>query len=303
VLRQIRERVAYIFPVSSPTSSIAPRNAGLGLRASEAGEDESAQVAAALDREQQGKVQTLSADIDSGRLQGKPLAEALVDRAVAYSNLDRAEQAVADLSRAIEVDPQGARAYIVRGEVYSIRGSEQKRALDDFARALQLDPKRDLYMSRGRAYFFEGNYRAAQADFKQAAEQNNNEEQLHALIWLYFATQRLGEDGRAVIAGVRSRANLSQWPGAAVMMLLGNATTEEMLSAAWSFERKTELLQRCEAYFFLGEYRLLSADADAARAAFNESFATGVKYYVEYAFSKLELARMGQSDAGKRAGK
>jgi lipoprotein NlpI len=168
---------------------------------------------------------------------------------------------------------------------------------------LQLDPKRDVYMSRGRAYFFEGNYRAAQADFKRAAEQNNDEEQLHALIWLYFATQRLGEDGRAVIAAVPSRANLSQWPGAAVMMLLGNATTEEMLSAAWSFERKIELLQRCEAYFFLGEYRLLSADADAARAAFNESFATGVKYYVEYAYSRLELARLKESDSGKRVGK
>jgi lipoprotein NlpI len=225
-----------------------------------------------------------------------------VDRAVAYSSLDRADEGLADLGRALEADPNYARAYVVRGEIYSYVG-KQERALADFARALQLDAKSNLFMSRGRAYFYQGDYRAAQADFKRVAEQESKEQQLHALIWLYFATRRLGGDASAEIAGVRSRADLSQWPGPIVMMLLGQATPEEALSGAWSFDHKTELLQRCEAYFFLGEYRLLLADREAARAAFDESFATGVKHYVEYSYSRLELKRLQADVDAKRAKK
>ena len=121
-----------------------------------------------------------------------------------------------------------------------------------------------------------------------------------ALVWLYLATERLGEDGKGLISGICSRAHLSQWPGPAVMLMLGESTPEEVLSAAWSFDRKTELRQRCEAYFFLAEYRLLKGDRAGALAAFKESYATGVRDYVEYAYSRLELARLQDTAAAKR---
>ena len=201
-----------------------------------------------------------------------------------------------DLANAIQADPTLAAAYLTRGEVYTRLGRYDD-ALADFEQVRRLDPdSRGLPRSRGHASFMRGDFRAAQADFRRVAEERGGEEQLHALIWLYLATARLGEDGRATISALPAGADLSQWPGPAVMLLLGEATPEEMLAGAWSFERKTEVLNLCEAYFFLGHYRLLAGDREGARRAFQDAVATGVKYYVEYASAKLELGRLNAAD-------
>jgi len=76
------------------------------------------------------------------------------------------------------------------------------------------------------------------------------------------------------------------------MLLLGEITPDEMLAAAWSFDRKTEVMNLCEAYFFLGHYRLLAGDREGARRAFQSAIATGVKHYLEYASAKIELGRL-----------
>jgi lipoprotein NlpI len=187
--------------------------------------------------------------------------------------------------------------------VYTKRG-EYESALVDFAAAAGLQPGNErLFLSRGHAYFLKGDYRAAQSDFRHVAEKASAEQQLHALIWLYLASQRLGEDGRSIVSAIRSHADLSSWPGPAVMLFLGEATPEAMLARAWSFDSKTGLLQRCEAYFFLGQYYLLAGNREAARAAFSESFATGVKTYLEFAYSRLELKRLGESIADEHSRK
>jgi lipoprotein NlpI len=298
MLHKIRERLGFTFQVAAPRSPMAPLP---GKTQGSAHADESAQIAADLDRQHEGKAHVLSATIESGKLDDTQLAAELVERAITYSDLDRVDAALPDLARAMALDPKRASPYVVRGEIYTKLG-EFDRALEDFARALALDPAADVLGSRGHAYYLKGDYRAAQADFKRLAETATQDEHLHALIWLYLATQRLGESGKAVVSGIRSRANLSQWPGPAVMMMLGDSTPEEMLAAAWTFDRKTELLQRCEAYFFLAQYRLLAGDRSGARDAFDISAATGVKQYLEYNYSRLELARLaGGAGRPKRA--
>ncbi len=297
-LQSIRDRLAYSFAVPGPSSAHISRDASIGLRPPGDGESDAAKVTSALDLAQEAKVRAATEQIDAGRLSGKDLAQVLVDRALAYSLLDQQDRALADLDRAIELDAQ-ADTYHLKGEVYSQHG-DQERALEAFAQAVKLEPRHDVSLARGHAYFLQGNYRAAQADLKDAVEHLTGDSQLHAVIWLYFATQRLGQDARTMIAAMRSRADLSKWPGPAVTMLLGQSTEEEMLAAAWSFDRKTELLQRCEAYFFLGEQRLLNADKEGARAAFKEALGTGVKMYLEYAFSRLELARLEEQTSAKR---
>jgi lipoprotein NlpI len=269
---------------------------------SQATGDDDTRIAVAIAREYEGEAHTLTAQIESGTVDKQRIAQALVDRAIAYSRLGRRDGALADLQRAMGLDPTVARPYVVRAEVYTGAG-DFDHALADFATAVKLDPQVDVAQSRGQAYFLKGDYRAAQADLKRASEAASGEKQLHLLIWLYLATQRVGEDARALVSGIRARADLSQWPGPAVMMLLGETKPEDMLSSAWSFDRKTELLQRCEAYFFLGQYRLLNGDPEQARAAFEVSAATGMTHYVEYSYSKLELSRMGTSSTAKRAAK
>jgi lipoprotein NlpI len=291
-LREVRTKVAYQFFVPNGVQLARKRAIESRQLSSAADREIVNEVGAASDREQEASVQALSEQISSGRLTGAELAAALRSRAIAYSSMERLSLALDDLANAIQADPTLAAAYLTRGEVYTRLGRYDD-ALADFEQVRRLDPdSRGLPRSRGHASFMRGDFRAAQADFRRVAEERRGEEQLHALIWLYLATVRLGEDGRATISALPVRADLSQWPGPAVMLLLGEATPEEMLAGAWSFERKTEVLNLCEAYFFLGHYRLLAGDREGGRRAFQDAVATGVKYYVEYASAKLELGRL-----------
>jgi lipoprotein NlpI len=292
-LRDIRTRVAYHLAVAggvelARTRAVESRQ----LQSSTLDREIVAEVGAAIDRELEAAVQSLSEPISSGRLEGVELGRALVSRGIAYSNLERPQEALEDLTGAIQAAPALADAYLTRGEVYTKLGRYEE-ALADFEQVRRLDPESaGLPRSRGHAQFMRGDFRAAQADFRRAVEQRRDEDQLHALIWLYLASARLGEDARAIVSALPAGADLSQWPGPALMLLLGQATPEEMLAGAWSFERKTEVLNLCEGYFFLGHYRLLAGDREGARRAFQDAVATGVKHYVEYASAKIELGRL-----------
>src|SRR5277367_3198660 len=58
------------------------------------------------------------------------------------------DTALADFTRAIEIDPVLARAYVSRGRVYATRG-EYDKAVADFDRALQIDARNEeAYYSR-----------------------------------------------------------------------------------------------------------------------------------------------------------
>jgi lipoprotein NlpI len=64
------------------------------------------------------------------------------------------------------------------------------------------------------------------------------------------------------------------------------------LAGTWSFDRKAEVLNLCEAYFFLGHYRLLAGDREGVRRAFQPAVATGAKHYLESSSAKIELGRL-----------
>ena len=179
--------------------------------------------------------------------------------------MERLQEALEDLTGAIQAAPALADAYLTRGEVYTKLGRYEE-ALADFEQVRRLDPESaGLPRSRGHAQFMRGDFRAAQADFRRAVEQRRDEDQLHALIWLTSPAHAWrGCAGDRVRAA--GGAEMSQWPGPALMLLLGQATPEEMLAGAWSFERKTEVLNLCEGYFFLGHYRPLAGDAKARGA-------------------------------------
>jgi lipoprotein NlpI len=159
-----------------------------------------------------------------------------------------------------------------------------------------------LLRSRGRVQFLRGDYRAAQADFRALVARTEGTDRLHAAIWLYLATRRSGEDGGAAVSALPASGDLSEWPGPALMLYLGEVTPQQMLAAAWSFDPKTEVLNLCEAWFFLGEHYLLEGEPERAREAFERSVATGIKHYLEYSVSRIELERLaGKGDSAERA--
>lgn len=57
--------------------------------------------------------------------------------------------AIADNTRAIELDPKYARAYVLRGNAYGTKGDKPK-AIVDYTRAIELDPNSGQYSKAAR---------------------------------------------------------------------------------------------------------------------------------------------------------
>jgi tetratricopeptide (TPR) repeat protein len=101
------------------------------------------------------------------------------NRAIAYNNLGAAyrekgeqDRAVADYGRALELNPKYASAYNNRGVAYRDKG-EYDRAVADYGRALELNPNDDdVYYNRGLAYRDKGEYDRAIADYSRAVQLN-----------------------------------------------------------------------------------------------------------------------------------
>jgi tetratricopeptide (TPR) repeat protein len=92
------------------------------------------------------------------------------NRGISYLNLHQYEKAIADLSRAIELDAKCALPWSSRGYTYSELHQHEK-AIADFNRAIELDPKWTTpWNYRGCSYFDLHQYEKAIADFNRAIE-------------------------------------------------------------------------------------------------------------------------------------
>ena len=84
-----------------------------------------------------------------------------------------AVQAIADLNKAIQLNPSLVEAYNNRGAVY-INNGDYDQALEDLNKAIQLDPNFAVaYYNRGVSYKNKGKYDQANADFAKEKELKN----------------------------------------------------------------------------------------------------------------------------------
>ena len=101
-------------------------------------------------------------------------AEAYNGRALIYQGKGDYDRALADFTKAIEIDPKGVEAYVNRGLVYYIKGDYDK-AVADYTRAIELNPKdAKAYSYRGDTYIKKGRYDDAIADCSKAIELEPN---------------------------------------------------------------------------------------------------------------------------------
>ncbi len=126
-------------------------------------------------------------------------AHAYLCRAIAYTRLRRYEEAVADSSKAIELDPQQALAWFGRGNAYN-KLSQPGKALADYTRALELDPQDvNTWNNRGLVYAKLGQPGKAAADYSRALELDPQ----HVNAWynrglIYSQQGQQGQPGKAV---------------------------------------------------------------------------------------------------------
>ena len=97
-------------------------------------------------------------------------AEATANRGETYRLMGRYEEALTDLTRAIDLDPKYAWAMSSRGETYR-RMNRYEEALTDLTRAIDLDPKYTWAIgSRGSTYRLMGRYEEALTDLTRAID-------------------------------------------------------------------------------------------------------------------------------------
>lgn len=97
-------------------------------------------------------------------------AKTFFDRGLEYFNQNRYEDAIAEFSRAIELNPKNHKAYTVRGELKE-KQRDLEGALSDFNQAIDLDPKYGpAYLERGEIKTARADYQGAMADYLKALE-------------------------------------------------------------------------------------------------------------------------------------
>ena len=96
-------------------------------------------------------------------------ADAYYNRGIAYGKLKQYDKAITDYTKAIELDPKGADAYCNRGITYE-KLKQYEKAITDYTKAIKYDPKSAYYNSRGNAYRELKQFDKAIADCNKAIE-------------------------------------------------------------------------------------------------------------------------------------
>ena len=95
-------------------------------------------------------------------------ARAYITRGMAYNDKDESDLAIADFTKVIEIKPTDARAYVYRGMAYKNKG-EYDLAVADYSKAIEIDPMvTDAYRGRAGAYYYKGEYDKAWKDVYEA---------------------------------------------------------------------------------------------------------------------------------------
>ncbi|XP_027803750.1 tetratricopeptide repeat protein 13 isoform X2 [Marmota monax] len=116
----------------------------------------------------------------STMLQEEPdLVSAIYGRGIAYGkkglhDIKNAELALFELSRVIALEPDRPEVFEQRAEILSPLGRINE-AVSDLTKAIQLQPSARLYRHRGTLYFISEDYATAHEDFEQSLELNRNQ--------------------------------------------------------------------------------------------------------------------------------
>jgi tetratricopeptide (TPR) repeat protein len=108
--------------------------------------------------------------IDSGQWRVEALGWAYLNRCLAQYDKRAWDEALSDCSKAIEIDPKVAQAFIKRGFVWQAKG-ENDKAIADYDEAIRLDPKDAVaFVNRGIAWGAKGDNDRAIDDYDQAMQ-------------------------------------------------------------------------------------------------------------------------------------
>ncbi len=215
---------------------------------------------------------------------------AFTNRGRAYFDKGEFQRAIRDQTEAIQLDSRFAQAYLKRGQAHYSNG-DFDRAIDDLTEALRLDQSNsETYAFRGFASFALANYYIAESVLGRAHDLAPRNP--YFTLWLYMARARVGNvDASTGLKASLDHLDQTAWPYPIVGLFVGKRTAEETLAAAESDD------ERCEAHFYIGQWRLLQGDRVAAIPSLRAAAQTCPKQFIESAGAEAELKRLADQEA------
>jgi tetratricopeptide (TPR) repeat protein len=211
------------------------------------------------------------------------------ERADLQVSLGDIEAAHPDLTRLAQEYPDHGPIWLRLADVeFSLRHWPETLQALERAQALNADSGQ-IARTRGLTLFAQGDFKGAIVKLQEAlkAEPTRN---AYPQLMIHLAQRRSGQpapDLKPAIDGMESK-----WAQLIGYFLLGELKDTELLETA---EGKADPVLKkghtCEAYYYMGQMRLLAGDRIAAKALFQQAVATDAKSYDEWALAQAELGK------------
>lgn len=251
------------------------------------------------------------------------------NRGMYFQQQRRMKEAIADFTKALQLDPRFLMGYINRGftylndgqstlaindfnealkanpnqpMVYSLRAAAKLQmgkpaeAMVDYEQVLKMDPKNPVATADvGFAKFFAKDYAGALSSFNTAVLEEPNLRYLNP--WRYLAMTFSGQQSAAAATfsdSLNRPADQRDWMDAIVLYLDGRMSEQELFNSADKNDINVRTQQFCEAYYFIGQKRLLSGDQAGANDFFQKSLDTQQRHLSGYRGSMYMLNKFAQ---------
>jgi tetratricopeptide (TPR) repeat protein len=179
----------------------------------------------------------------------------------------------------------------LRGDAFSAKGDYEQAIADD-TQAVDVDPKNmGSYFARARIELYAGMLSEARSDLDQARELSP--QYAYTALWLEIANKRSNLPSH--LADAVTQIDMTKWPAPVIRLYLGSLTAAELLAAAQNADVKTMNGQVCEANFYTGELALLQGAKEEAAGLFERAAIDCPKDFIEWPAARAELKALGQS--------
>jgi tetratricopeptide (TPR) repeat protein len=183
----------------------------------------------------------------------------------------------------------GGQAFEAAGE-YKLDRADFSGAIADLSRALELNPyNADAYSNRGVARESQGDYAQAVADYDRYIElepEDSDYERLYRRA-LLLRLNDLRYDPSKTVALCQGG-----WPKILGQFLTGTLDENTLLNKAKASQGEDVPAQEAMAYYYIGMVRLSKGDKPGARTCFQKCCGSSEKSLHEYWFSKPELKQL-----------
>jgi Tfp pilus assembly protein PilF len=128
------------------------------------------------------------ADVNGAITVGPPTSDMYRLRAQLYRDLGNDQAEVADLSQATTVNAKNAEPFTWRADYY-FRHQQYDRAVADMTSAIDLEPQAIRYVTRSEYYLLTGDFAKAEADARQAIRLDPSQAESNAILAIVFFEQ------------------------------------------------------------------------------------------------------------------